>query len=330
MQKILYYQNTKQLDHTLNFSPKQIDNIIPAMPNLFITTKFTITIYLKTNMKNPIILHSHGYYFINKLELLKCGHIESNPGPMPNILYTHLLHTKRANIHFIPNTIKLQPEYQHIAKYISPKLKNTHPLHPQAITTYPHLHQYIQTQMQAPLTHLLYALVITIHPSIDTSNNILAQPQNYHFKNIWTNTLIIRLANLTNPPERHILTPHPYTTFLENNQNVILPKTSIYTEIYEFIHNQDTTPTSITLQNKFSFLPNQLITETLQCLESINEYLHPPPPPATPAPTIRTNTDTEHETNIITWNVSSLNTSLPDLQNLIHNSLNNTKIIQIQ
>ena len=88
---------------------------------------------------------------------------------------------------------------------------------------------------------MLYALVITIHPSIDTCNNILAQPQNYHFNNIWTNTLIIRLANLTNPPERHIVTPHPYTTFVENNQDIILPKNTIHTEIYEFIHNQSTT-----------------------------------------------------------------------------------------
>ena len=88
---------------------------------------------------------------------------------------------------------------------------------------------------------MLYALVITIHPSIDTCNNILAQPQNYHFNNIWTNTLIIRLANLTNPPERHIVTPHPYTTFVENNQDIILPKNTIHIEIYEFIHNQSTT-----------------------------------------------------------------------------------------
>ena len=31
------------------------------------------------------------------------------------------------------------------------------------------LHQYIQTQKQSPLTHMLYAIVITIHPSIDMS-----------------------------------------------------------------------------------------------------------------------------------------------------------------
>ena len=237
---------------------------------------------------------------------------------------------KRANIYFIPNTIKLQYEYQHIATAFSPILKNIHPLHLQAITTYPHLHQYIQTQRQSPLTHMLYALIVTIHPSIHTCNNILAQPQKYHFNDIWTTTLIIRLANIPNPPERHILTPHRYSTFVQNNQDIILPKNSIHKEIYEFIHNEDTTPTPTTLQNKFPFLANQLIIETLRCLENINEYSHPPPLPATPTPTIRTNTNTEHETNIITWNASSLNTALPNLQSLVNNSLNNTTILHIQ
>jgi len=237
-------------------------------------------------MKNPKTSHFCGYYFINILELLKCGDIEPNPGPMPNILHTHPnTHKKRANLYFIPNTIKLQPEYQHIAKTFAPILKHTHPLHPQALTSYPHLHQYLQVHRHTPPSHMIYALIITIHPSIATCNNILAQPQIYHFNNIWTNTLIIRLANLTNPPERHILTPHPYTTFVENNQDLIFPKNSLHKEIYEFIHTQNRTPTPTTLQNKFPFLPDPLITETLRCLESINEYSHPPPPPDTPAPT---------------------------------------------
>ena len=186
-----------------HFLPKQVEIIIPTIPHLFTTTKFTIIIYIKTNTKHPKIHYFSGYYFINKLELLKCGDIELNPGPMPNILHTHpTTHKKRANIYFIPNTIKLQPEYQHIANTFSPILKNTHPLHPQAITTYPHLYQYLQTHRQSPLPHILYALIITIHPSIDTCNNILAQPQNYHFNNMWTNTPITRLANLTNPPSK--------------------------------------------------------------------------------------------------------------------------------
>ena len=314
-----------------HFSPKLVEKTTPAMPNLFTTTKFTFLKYLKINMRKPKILQFYGYYFIDILDLLKCGDIELNPGPMPDILRTHpITHKKRANTYFIPNTIKLQPEYQHLANTFAPILKHTHPLHLQAITTYPHLHHYTQTQNQSPPTHMLYALIITIHPAIDICNNMLAQPQNYHFNNIWTNTLIIRLANLTNPPERHILTPHPYTTFIENNQHIILPQNSIHKKIYEFIHNQVTTPTPTTLKKEFPFLPNQLITETLRCLENISEYSHPPPLPAAPTPITRINANTEHETTIITWNASSLNTSLPNLQSLINNSLNNTTIIHIQ
>jgi exonuclease III len=156
------------------------------------------------------------------------------------------------------------------------------------------------------------------------------QPHTYHFNNIWTNTLIIRLANLSNPPERHILTQHPYTIFVENNQDIIDPKNTIHTELYKFIHHQETPPTLITLQRKFPFLPEKLITESLRCLENINEYSHPPPLPNTPTPTPRPITNTNHETNIITWNASSLNTALPNLQSLVNNSLSNTAIINIQ
>ena len=118
--------------------------------------------------------------------------------------------------------------------------------------------------------------------------------------------------------------------FIENNQDIIHPKNSIHNELYKFIHNQETTLTPITLLRKFPFLPEKLITESLRCLENINEYSHPPPLPNIPTPTPRTITNTNHETNIITWNASSLNTSLPNLQSLINHSLTNTSIINIQ
>ena len=250
---------------------------------------------------------------------------------MPDILRTHpAIHKKRAKTYFIPNTIKLQPEYEHIASTFAPILSHNHPLHYQTTTMYPHLHQYTQAQNLSPPTHILYALIITISPSIDTCNNILAQPHTYHFNDIWTNTLIIRLANLNNPPERHILTQHPYTTFVENNQNIINLKDSIHTELYEFIHNQEIPPTPITIQREFPFLPVKLITESLRCLKNINEYSHPPPLPNIPTPTLRTIIRTNYETHIITWNASSLNTALPNLQSLINYSLRNTAMINIQ
>ena len=318
-------------NNNAHFSIKQIANTIPALPNLFTTTKFTLTKYQKLNKRKPKVRQLHGYYFINRLTLLQCGDIEPNPGPMPDILRTHpALHKKRAKTYFISNTIKLQPEYQHIASTFAPILSHNHPLHHQTTTMYPHLHQYTQAQNLSPPTHILYALIITINPSIDTCNNILAQPHIYHFNDIWTNTLIIRLANLNNPPKRHILTQHPYTTFIENNQNIINLKDSIHTELYEFIHNQEIPPTPITIQREFPFLPVKLITESLRCLKNINEYSHPPPLPNIPTPTLRTIIRTNYETHIITWNASSLNTALPNLQSLINYSLRNTAMINIQ
>ena len=313
------------------FTTQPLTFKIHALPNLYSTTKFTFTKYLKLNKQKPKIIQTHGYYFINKLTLLQCGDIEPNPGPMPNILRTHpTAHKKRAKKYFIPNTIKLQPEYQHIASTFAPILKTNHPLHQQTNTKYPYLQQYITTHSHSPQPHILYALIITIHPSITICNNTLAQPHTYDFNDIWTNTLIIRLANLNNPPERHILTPHPYTTFIENNQDIINPKNSIHTELYKSIHNQETPPTPNTLQRKFPFLPDKLITESLRCLENINEYSHPPPLPNIPIHTPSTITSTNHETNIITWNAASLNTALPNLQSLINHSLGNTTIINIQ
>ena len=318
-------------NNTIHFAIQHLANTIPTLPNLFTTTKYILIKYLKTNNRNPKIRHLHGYYFINKLMLLQCGDIEPNPDPMPDILRTHpATHKKRAKTYFIPNTIKLQPEYQHLANTFVPILHHNHPLHHQTNQKYPHLHQYLQTHNYPLPSHILYALIITIHPSIDTCNNILAQPHNYHYNDIWTNTLIIRLANLNNPPERHILTQHPYTTFVEHNQDLINPKDSIHNELYEFIHSQVIPPSPITLQRKFPFLPEKLITKSLRCLENIDEYSHPPPLPNTPTPTLRTTIHTEYETNIITWNASSLNTALPNLQSLINHSLRNTTIINIQ
>ena len=324
--------NNTPIDNTkTHFSTKQQPNKVLALPNIFSTTTFTHTKHLKLNKQKQKIIQTHGYYFINKLSLLQCGDIEPNPGPMPNILRTHpATHKKRAKTYFIPNTIKLQPEYHHIANTFAPILKDNHPLHHLISVKYPHLHRYIQTQSHSPLTHILYALIITIHPSIDMCNNTLAQPHTYDFNDIWTNTLLIRLANLNNPPERHILTQHPYTTFVRNNQDIINPKNSIYTELYEFINSQEIPPTSITLQRKFPFLPEKLITKSLRCLENINEYSHPPPLPNITTPAPNTNTYTNHGTNIITWNASSLNTASPNLQNLINQSLTNIAIVIIQ
>jgi hypothetical protein len=220
---------------------------------------------------------------------------------MPNILRTHPTRHKRiANTYFIPNTIKLYHEYQHLATSFAPILKQDHPSHQQIILTLPHLYQYIRTQNHTPPPHMLYAIIITIDPSIDKCNNILAQPTTYNFNVEWTNTLIGKLANLTNPPERHILKQHPYTKFIETHHDLLQTQNSVHKALYTFIHSQETPPTLPVIQRKFPFLPDKLISESLRCLETINEYSHPPPLPNVPIPTTTINTNTNNETNIIT------------------------------
>ena len=320
-------------NHTkhIHYLPKYTQKAIHALPNLFTTSKYTLIKYYKLSKRNPKVKNYHGYHFINKLALLKCGDIESNPGPMPNMLHKHpTIHKRIANTYFIPNTIKLHPEYQHLANSFAPILKNDHPLHQQSILTFPYLHQYLQTQNHSPLPHLLYAIIIIINPSINMCNNILAQPNTYQFNIEWTNTLIHKLANLNKPLERHIHTQHPYTKFIETNQTIIAPQDSIHKELYTFIHSHESPPIFTETQSKFPFLPNKLISECLRCFETLNGYSHPPPLLNIPTQTTRINTNTNYETNLITWNASSLNTTLPNLQSLITHTQTNTAIIIIQ
>ena len=124
----------------------RLNNKNRRMIDIFTTTKFILTKYLKINKQKPKILQLHGYYFINKLILLQRGDIEPKPRPMLDILRTYpATHKKKVKTYFIPNTIKLQPEYQHIASTFAPILRHNHPLHHQTTIMYPHLHQYIQT-----------------------------------------------------------------------------------------------------------------------------------------------------------------------------------------
>jgi hypothetical protein len=139
-----------------------------------------------------------------------------------------------------------------------------------------------------------------------------------------------QLKHILNTQLKHIRTQHPYTKFIETHQDIITPTNSIHKELYTFIHSHETLPTVNTIQRKFPFLPNKLIHESLRCFKTLNEYTHPPPLLNIPTQTPITNINTNHETNIVTWNASSLNTTLPNLQSLITSTQINTTIITIQ
>ena len=136
------------------------------------------------------------------------------------------------------------------------------------------------------------------------------------------------MTTLQNPPERHIDAPHPFTQFISNHEKKNPPIT-IHKDMYEFIHQ---TPKAInihTLIEKFPFLPNNLLNEALRIHEPLNEYTHPPPIPQIP-PLLMPNgmqNDTNN-TQIILWNASSLNTTLPNLQDIIQHII--LAIITIQ
>ena len=121
---------------------------------------------LKNFTKPPKTTHHH------KLIILS-GDIETNPGPMPNIFINHpKKHKRLAKIYFIKNTIKLQPEYMHLAKTYAPFFTTTHPTHIEHSTNYPHIHQYIQQILpQNPPSHIIYALITTLHPHLNKYND---------------------------------------------------------------------------------------------------------------------------------------------------------------
>jgi hypothetical protein len=169
---------------------------------------------------------------------------------------------------------------------------------------------------------MLYALITTINPIIETCNHLLTQTREPD----WTTTVLEQMALLQNPPERHILTTHPYTQFIQTNQNIINPPYTIHKDIYNFVKQNEPTNIQI-MKNKFPFLPDKLLIETLKCKEPLHEYSHPPPLPNITPPRPQEAQTTKQSTNIITWNASSLNTALPNLHQLISN---NPALITIQ
>ena len=239
------------------------------------------------------------------------GDIETNLGPMPNILQTHPPpHRRRYKTYFITCTIKLQPEYQHLAKTFSLILKIDHPNHINATRNFPHLMRYLNQKRQHPTPRLLFALITTISPDINSCKHQLINIPNQD----WTSLLLDKMSTLRNPPERHIDTLHPYTEFINNHKKIINPSATIHKEIFDFIH-QETIPINIqTLTEKYPFLPNSLLNETLRIYEPLTQYSHPPRVQLISPPPISNETQNSYNnTQIISWNASSLNTALPNI-----------------
>jgi hypothetical protein len=173
-------------------------------------------------------------YFIHApfaILLIICGDIEPNFGPLNTILRHHPPNHKRRNsTYFLPNTIKLKPEYQHLAQTFIPHFFTTHPLHLQKTTSHPNLIQFINSHCIHPTPRILYTLIITIHPSPQTCGNTLRHSPHQ----LWAQVLLNNMSRLPIPPERSIHTPHPIELFSW------LTKTSS-TLIIQFTNNYTTT-----------------------------------------------------------------------------------------
>lgn len=182
--KVFINTTTKKKNHTTSQKPNKpnaknipkkikISQKLLTKQNKYKNTKAKRNKKINYRTKNPLITPHSPH--INLLIL--CGDIETNPGPMPNILKNHpSTHKRKAKTYFIPNTIKLHPEYIHLTKKFAPLLKNTHSLHHHISLTLPHLHEYIQQKLtDHPTSHILYAIIITISPSIDTCNELIAR-----------------------------------------------------------------------------------------------------------------------------------------------------------
>ena len=188
------------------------------------------------------------------------------------------------------------------------------------------LSSYINQKRHYPTPNILFALITTIGPNIDTCEYLI---QNLNPD--WTSLLLTKLNALRNPPENHIRTIHPHTQILQDNQDIIDPPTTIHDKIYKYIHQNQDPPNLETLSNQFPYLPINFLKETLKIFNPLTEYTHPPPTPPLPLPPQpHYSQNTNYHTQIITWNASSLNTTLPNIQNIISHSHIKPAIITIQ
>ena len=317
------YSNPK---HNNLHSPRDIakTNTITNLPPPHIHQPKTDT---KT-YKQPQLTIYTVHHTQPQLLLLQCGDIHPNPGPMPNLLQTHpTAHKRRQTTYFLPSTIKFQPEYQHLAKTFKPLFQHTHPSHTQTINSLPHLYNYIQQHSNHPPSWIIFAMIVTISPSPIICSTHLQQPPTQD----WTSQLLEKMTGLTNPPERHINTPHPYTQFRNIYKDIITPSNTIHNKLYDYIHQNHNSLNIQDLQKTFPYLPRQLLTEALRYNEPINEYTHPNPTPIQNlAPSHNPTPLTSQHTYAITWNASSLNTAMPCLQDLITNPQQPPSIITIQ
>lgn len=134
---------------------------------------------------------------------------------MLDLLQTHPnTHKKWQTTYFIPSTIKLQPQYQHLAKKFKPFFQITH-------NNTNKQHSYSQTytiklHTNHPPLRIVYALFAITSPIETCKTHLQYQPTLD-----WTLQLLEKWRKLPNLHECHIETPHLYTLFLNTHLDKI-------------------------------------------------------------------------------------------------------------
>ena len=169
---------------------------------------------------------------------------------------------------------------------------------------------------------MILALITTTHPTTERCNDIL---QDCH---IHSNLPLFRMLNYLKqhcPPLTH--TPYILEQFYSTHSNLLNKPTSIHQKLYDYIATQPQ-PNHDQITTKFPFLPSSLIKNALKCKLPITGYIPPPPPPTHPPPQIHNPTYTSNSASIISWNIATLNTSLPCIYKIIQR--HNPAIITFQ
>ena len=275
-------------------------------------TLYQLYVILLHNYFSNLFYRQFYYTLPNFLFILLSGDIKPNPGPHNHLLLYHPNdHKLRNRICFTHNLIQLKPEYQYISINFASHLIHTHPQHQATHQIHPFLHRFITQHNQYPPPLILYILIVTISPLSIRYNLLLFQ------SSLLIHLLLQRIFLFTQNPYHTLSTPHPYTQFLNNNQELMTLPTTIHSTLYEHISQSNPPANFDSIKILFPYLPDPLIHKALRCTQPLLGYIPPPPTNHPTIPRINNNAYTTLDIHFTTWNISSLNTSLPCLHSFL-------------
>jgi hypothetical protein len=165
--------NTPKLVHM--YPKKNLIKKIAIINRTPTICKTKIKTVIQTKTEKP------SYTFHNKTTLLKCGNIESNPGPKNTLLLNHpQIHQERQKTYFYNKTTQIKPEYYHIFEIFKPYLNYTQPTNINL-----HLTQFCRNNNHCPKNYLFYAILITLAHTPTQCNQLIAENSTQ-----WTTNLI--------------------------------------------------------------------------------------------------------------------------------------------